>query len=82
MRVLALREAVLYLETAHAGHVEVENDAVGLAAREILEHGAAGSECPGFDPRGSEEPLERPAHGFLVIDNGDERFLAVHELLA
>src|SRR6185436_8838313 len=70
----ALRQGRLDLETAHAGHVQVQDDAVRLPAREVLEHRPAGRERLGLDPRGSEEPLERAADGLFVIDDGDEQF--------
>ena len=68
------RQPQLSLETVDAGHVQVEDDAVGFPRRERGEKLGAGREDLGLEPECADQTPEGPAHGLLVIDHRDEAF--------
>jgi hypothetical protein len=65
------RELRLNLESAQAGHVQVEDEAVGAVVAHRLQKLAAGGVRFHLEPERSQQPRERFADVWIVVDDDD-----------
>src|SRR5262245_6188609 len=68
-----LLELLQHVQPGHAGHVQVEDEAVGAPLREGIQELGPGGKGLGFQVRGAHQALERLADRLLVVDDGDKR---------
>ena len=74
-------EPLLHFQTTHGGHMDIENDAVGVERGHrfhTIKELFAGTESLGFHRHGLQQAFKRTTYGSIVIDNGNQRFLLAH----
>ncbi len=62
-------EALLQLEAIHAGHLDIEHQAIRLSLLEALKEIGRGFERFGLDPRSAQQSTERSPDRSIVIDH-------------
>src|SRR5882672_1329681 len=73
-----LLQALQHVQPGHAGHVQVEDHAVGAPLGQRIQERRPGLEGLGLEVRGAEQALQRLADGLFVVDDGDERRVRGH----
>jgi hypothetical protein len=61
----------LHVEPVHAGHVQIENDAIRQARIERFQKLRTGAERLRIQTSGTHQPHERFADGFFVVNDSD-----------
>jgi hypothetical protein len=63
----------LHVEPVHAGHVQIENDAIRQARIERFQKLRTGAECLRIQTSGTHQAHQRFTNGFFVVNDGDEQ---------